>query len=153
MNMPKISLVVGILLVVQGVGFYVGTSSRSITALIPAFVGLPILVLGIVALKESARKHAMHVAAALAMLGFLAAVGRMAFSLYILQTLVCTTIFFGHGLGLYGRVERVGQIAIVAAVTLLQLWIAPLWLTRYRYGPLEWIWRTLTYMRPQPFKR
>ena len=49
MNMPKISLVVGILLVVQGVGFYVGTSSRSITALIPAFVGLPILVLGIVA--------------------------------------------------------------------------------------------------------
>ena len=78
MNMPKISLVVGILLVVQGVGFYVGTSSRSITALIPAFVGLPILVLGIVALKESARKHAMHVAAVMAMLGFLAAVGRMA---------------------------------------------------------------------------
>ena len=78
MNMPKISLVVGILLVVQGVGFYVGTSSRSITALIPAFVGLPILVLGIVALKESARKHAMHVAAALTLLGFLAAVGRMA---------------------------------------------------------------------------
>jgi uncharacterized protein len=83
----------------------------------------------------------------------LAAVGRMAFSLYILQTVVCTTIFFGHGLGLYGRVERVGQIAIVAAVTLSQLWLAPLWLSRYRYGPLEWIWRTLTYMRPQPFKR
>lgn len=78
MNMPKITLVVGVLLVVQGVGFYVGTSSQSITALIPAFVGLPILVLGIVAMKDSARKHSMHLAAALTMLGFLAAVGRMA---------------------------------------------------------------------------
>ena len=78
MSMPKITLVVGVLLVVQGVGFYVGTSSKSITALIPTFVGLPILVLGILAMKESARKHAMHLAAALAMLGFLAAVGRMA---------------------------------------------------------------------------
>jgi uncharacterized protein len=86
------------------------------------------------------------------LLNRLAAVGRMAFSLYILQTLICTTIFYGHGLGLYGRVERVGQIAIVAAVTLLQLWIAPLWLGHFRFGPLEWLWRTLTYLRPQPMK-
>jgi uncharacterized protein len=86
------------------------------------------------------------------LLARLAAVGRMAFSLYILQTLICTTIFYGHGLGLYGRVERVGQIAIVAAVTLLQLWIAPLWLRHFRFGPLEWLWRTLTYMRRQPMK-
>ena len=78
MSMPMITLAVGVLLVVQGVGFYVGTSAKSATALIPAFVGLPILVLGILALKESARKHAMHLAAALAILGFLAAVGRMA---------------------------------------------------------------------------
>jgi peptidoglycan/LPS O-acetylase OafA/YrhL len=78
MNMPKITLVVGVLLIVQGVGFYFGTESKSITALIPAFVGLPMLVLGILAMKEAARKHAMHLAAALAMLGFLAAVGRVA---------------------------------------------------------------------------
>ena len=78
MSMPKITVVVGVLLVVQGVGFYVGTSSKSITALIPTFVGLPMLVLGVLALKESARKHAMHSAAALAMLGLFAAVGRMA---------------------------------------------------------------------------
>jgi hypothetical protein len=78
MSMPKVTVAVGVVLVVQGVGFYVATSSRSITALIPTFVGLPILFLGILALKESARKHAMHLAAALAMGGFLAAVGRMA---------------------------------------------------------------------------
>ena len=78
MSMPKITLAVGVLLVIQGVGFYVGTGGKSITALIPAFVGLPILVLGILARKEAARKHAMHLAAGLALLGLLAAVGRMA---------------------------------------------------------------------------
>ena len=77
MNMPKITLLVGFLLLVQGVGFYIGTSFQSITALIPAFVGLPMLVLGILALKDSARKHAMHLASALALLGLLAAVGRV----------------------------------------------------------------------------
>ena len=78
MSMPKITVALGFLLVLQGIGFYVGTSSKSITALIPAFVGLPILVLGIVALKASARKHAMHLTAALATLGLLAALGRIA---------------------------------------------------------------------------
>jgi uncharacterized protein len=82
----------------------------------------------------------------------LAAAGRMAFSLYILQTLICTTMFYGHGFGLFGRVERVGQIAIVAGIVVLQLWIAPLWLRRFRFGPLEWLWRTLTYRRLQPMR-
>lgn len=88
------------------------------------------------------------------LLARLAAVGRMAFTLYILQTLIGTTIFYGgYGLGMFGRVERVGQIAIAAAITLLQLWVAPLWLRSYRYGPLEWVWRSLTYARRQPFRR
>ena len=78
MNMPKITIAVGVVLAVQGVGFFLATSSGSMTALIPTFLGLPIAVLGIVSLKEWARKHAMHTAAALAMLGLLAAVGRMA---------------------------------------------------------------------------
>ena len=86
------------------------------------------------------------------LLARLAAVGRMAFSLYIFQTLAATLIFYGHGLGLFGRVERVGQIAIVAALTLLQLWLAPLWLKRFRFGPLEWAWRSLTYFRRQPLR-
>ena len=86
------------------------------------------------------------------LLARLAAVGRMAFSLYILQTVIATTIFYGHGFGLFGRVDRVGQIAIVAAVTILQLGIAPLWLARFRFGPLEWLWRSLTYWRAQPMR-
>ena len=69
MNMPKTAIAIGTLLVMQGIGFYIGTDSRSVTALIPAFVGLPILAMGILAFKESARMHAMHVAAALGALG------------------------------------------------------------------------------------
>ncbi len=83
----------------------------------------------------------------------LAAVGRMAFTNYILQTVLCTWIFYGHGLGLFGQVERVDQIAIVVAVWALQLAVSPLWLKRFRFGPLEWLWRALTYGRAPPMRR
>ena len=72
-------------------------------------------------------------------------VGRMAFTNYILMTLLCTFIFFGHGLGLYGSVERKIQILIVPAIWIIILIISPLWLKRFRFGPLERIWRALTY--------
>ena len=75
----------------------------------------------------------------------LAAVGRMAFSNYILQTLIATTIFYGHGLGLFGSVQRTAQIAIVVAIWAVLLIVSPWWLRRYRFGPLEWTWRSLTY--------
>lgn len=83
----------------------------------------------------------------------LAAVGRMAFSNYILQTLIATTLFYGHGLGLFGSVERTGQAAIVIAVWIVQLILSPIWLRHYQFGPLEWVWRSLTYRRRQPMRR
>jgi len=83
----------------------------------------------------------------------LAAVGRMAFTNYIMHTVICTTIFYGHGLGLFGRVERVGQAAIVLLVWALQLIVSPIWLGHFHYGPLEWLWRSMTYMQGAPFRR
>ena len=83
----------------------------------------------------------------------LAAVGRMAFSCYILTSLICTFIFYGHGLGWFGYVSRPGQLAVTVAVWITLLIAAPLWLRRFRFGPLEWIWRTLTYAARQPFVR
>ena len=77
----------------------------------------------------------------------LAATGRMAFTNYIAQTLICTTIFYGHGFGLFGRVDRWQQAIVVFAVWGIQLWWSPLVLRRFRYGPLEWSWRELTYWR------
>jgi uncharacterized protein len=75
----------------------------------------------------------------------LAAVGRMAFSNYILMTLTCTFLFYGHGLGLFGQVERKLQILMVPAIWILMILFSMAWLKRFRFGPLERIWRGLTY--------
>jgi len=83
----------------------------------------------------------------------LAAVGQMAFSNYILDTLICTTIFYGgYGFGWYGKLERHQLYYIVAAIWMVQLIVSPIWLRHYRFGPLEWAWRSLTYWERQPFR-
>ncbi len=82
-----------------------------------------------------------------------AAVGQTALTNYLLQTILCTTIFYGHGLGWFGSVDRVGQVGVVAAVWAVQLIASPLWLRRFRYGPAEWAWRSLTYGAPPPLRR
>lgn len=75
----------------------------------------------------------------------LAAVGRTAFSCYLLQSVLCTLIFYGHGLGAFGKVNRVGQLAIVVGVWVVIVTFAWFWTRRFRYGPAEWVWRGLTY--------
>ena len=80
----------------------------------------------------------------------LAALGRTAFSNYILQTLICTTLFYGNGFGLFGAVSRVQQILIVVAIWIVQLLVAQWWLRHFAYGLLEWVWRSLTYWRRMP---
>jgi uncharacterized protein len=83
----------------------------------------------------------------------LAAVGRMAFTNYIMQSIICTIIFYGFGFGLFNQIERFPQQLIVLAIWIFQLAISPWWLKRYRFGPLEWLWRTLTYWKRQPLRR
>ena len=82
-----------------------------------------------------------------------AAVGRMALTNYFLQTIICTTIFYGHGFGFFGQVERTTQFLIVLAIWAFQLIVSPIWLNHYRFGPFEWLWRSLTYWKLQPMKR
>jgi len=77
----------------------------------------------------------------------LAAVGRMSMTHYVMQSVICALIFHGHGLGLVNQVDRVGQLGITGGVWLFQLTASPLWLRRFAYGPLEWLWRSLTYGR------
>jgi uncharacterized protein len=88
-----------------------------------------------------------------ALTGRLSVVGRMAFSCYIFETLISTLVFYGHGLGLFGTVNRVEQMLFTAGVWAVMLIAAPLWLSRFRYGPLEWVWRSLTYGRLEPLGR
>lgn len=82
----------------------------------------------------------------------LAAVGRTAFSNYVLQTVLATSIFYGHGLGLFGRVSRVEAFAVVVAIWAVQIPLSVLWLRYFRFGPLEWLWRVLTYGSRQPLR-
>jgi uncharacterized protein len=82
----------------------------------------------------------------------LAATGQMALSNYILQSVVCTFIFTGYGLGLYGRLERYQLCYVVAGCWVVSLAASPIWLRHYRFGPLEWCWRSLTYWKRQPMR-
>ena len=81
------------------------------------------------------------------------AVGRMALSNYLLQSVICTTIFYGHGLGLFGRVDRAGQLAIVVGVWVFQLAASSLWLSYFAVGPVEWVTRWLVFRRRPTFLR
>jgi uncharacterized protein len=83
----------------------------------------------------------------------LAAVGRMALSNYFLQTILCTTLFEGWGFGQFGKLDRFGLLGVVVSVWLLQLTISPLWLRWFRFGPAEWLWRSLTYGRLFPLRK
>jgi len=74
-----------------------------------------------------------------------ATVGRMALTNYLLQSVICTTIFYGHGLGLFGRVDRAGQFAIVVAVWTFEILASTAWLRYYAVGPVEWVTRLLVY--------
>jgi len=75
------------------------------------------------------------------------AAGRMAFSNYIGTTLLMTALFYGWGLGLIGQFGHAGLLAfVVLGWAAILAWSKP-WLSRFRYGPLEWLWRCLTYGR------
>ena len=82
----------------------------------------------------------------------LAAVGRMALSNYLAQTIICTTLFYGYGFGLFGKLDRFQLVGVVIAIWAFQLWYSPIWLRYFRFGPFEWLWRTLTYGKIQPMR-
>jgi uncharacterized protein len=78
--------------------------------------------------------------------------GRLALSVYVSQTVIGVLIFFGFGFGLMGRVGNSVTVPLGLAVFALQVWGSRLWLTRFRFGPLEWMWRSLTRFRLEPFR-
>ncbi len=73
--------------------------------------------------------------------------GRMAFTNYIGMSVICGLIFYGHGLGLFGSLDRLQQFLVVIAIWVVMLVVSPLVLKTYRFGPLEWFWRKLTYLK------
>ena len=86
-------------------------------------------------------------------LGWLAPAGRMALTTYLTQTAIGLGLFYGIGLGWRGTFSLAACTLTVAVVLPLQALACRLWLSRFRYGPLEWAWRRLTYGRPIPLRR
>ena len=80
-------------------------------------------------------------------------VGQMAFTNYLMQSLICGLIFYGIGFGYFGQLQRYELYYVVGGVWIFQIIVSHIWLRYYRFGPMEWIWRSLTYWKLQPFKK
>lgn len=83
----------------------------------------------------------------------LASVGRMALTNYLMHSFIALLLFTGAGFALVGELTRAQLYAVVIAIWVLQLWLSPWWLARYRFGPVEWLWRVLTYGKLMPNRR
>jgi uncharacterized protein len=95
----------------------------------------------------------IHQRPSLAILPSIASVGRMALTHYLTQSAVATTVFYGYGLGLGGNTGRLGTIGIALLIYAAQVVFSVFWLNHFRYGPAEWLWRSLTYGTRQPMLR
>lgn len=84
------------------------------------------------------------------LLGWAAPLGRMAFTNYLAQSIILGWIFYGYGLGLFGKLGVTSALGIAVAVYIAQVFFSAWWFSRYRYGPVEWLWRTLMYGEAQP---
>jgi uncharacterized protein len=82
----------------------------------------------------------------------LAAVGRTALSNYLLQSLICTAIFYSYGLALFARVRPSLGLLLTITIFLAQIALSVWWLRRFQFGPIEWLWRSLTYWQRQPMR-
>jgi uncharacterized protein len=85
-------------------------------------------------------------------LRILAPVGRMPLTTYYSQSLICTFVFYGWGLGWAGSVGVAGCTALALAIFSVQIAISHLWLRWFRFGPLEWVWRSVVYLKLQPMR-
>lgn len=83
----------------------------------------------------------------------LAPVGRMALTNYLMHSIICTTLFYGYGFGFYGKVSIFQGILLTILIFALQVPFSHFWLKYFHYGPFEWLWRSLTYMKIQPFRK
>jgi uncharacterized protein len=111
--------------------------------------GVPALALGIAASVLILWQHDTW----RRVLSFLAPVGRMALTNYLMQSVVCVTIFYGFGFGLFGTVGALRATLIALGIFLLQIVLSSIWLAYFRFGPVEWVWRQLTYGRRMELRK
>ena len=79
-------------------------------------------------------------------------VGQMAFTNYLMQSFICGLIFYGVGFGMFGKLQRYEIYYVAGLVWVIEITWSHIWLKYYRFGPMEWLWRSLTYWEKQPMK-
>jgi uncharacterized protein len=144
-------LPLGVLLTIPPARLLVGTQWDMVTTLLTDAIGIPLhlgmalgYAAGLILMTRSGRfQHAT---------ARLAACGRMALTNYLGASLITTTLFYGYGFGLFGSFKRAELIMVVIGVWFVQILFSTLWLKAYRYGPMEWIWRTLVRGESQPMR-
>lgn len=120
-------------------------SSLHIVATILLTVGIPALSLGYISVISLLFRRELWQVLLLP----LAKVGRMALSNYLFQSVVCNLLFYSYGLGLYGRISLKFGLLLSVLIFLVQIPLSAWWLKHFRFGPAEWLWRSLTYGKPQ----
>ena len=123
-------------------------SAEGLIGVVAYAFGVPALALGYIAVVATLWQQK----APRSLLGYLGPVGRMALTNYLLQTVVCVLLFYGYGLGLFGQFGATASTLIALGIFLLQIPISALWLNYFAYGPMEWIWRQLTYRKQLPLR-
>ena len=118
---------------------YLPPSSGGLLGVVMQAIGIPLLAIGYAAtvglIAASGRRF----------LTFFAPVGRMALTNYLMHSIICVALSYGFGFGLWWRIGASTAMAIAVAIILVQIPLSALWLSRFRFGPVEWVWRRLTY--------
>lgn len=147
-----ISLAVGLLLTVGGYAVFAYAAPSAVVlcwAYTALFLGMPLVAFGYAGLGVIWSRNGAP--------GFLrrgfAAVGRMALTNYIAQSVILGLIYYGHGLALRGKLDFYEAMLIAPVVWILQMIVSRFWLNHFTYGPLEWLWRCLTYVCVVPIRR
>ncbi len=121
---------------------YLPPSAGALLGVAGQGIGFPLLALGYASAIVLAAINRNSI------IGQFASVGRMALTNYLMHSIVCVTLSYGFGFGLWGRIGALQAWGIALAVVLLQIPLSRWWLSGHRYGPMEWVWRRLTYGRP-----
>jgi uncharacterized protein len=121
---------------------YLPPSGGALLGVAMQAVGIPMLALGYAATVG------LLVVDGRRIVSLFAPLGRMALTNYLMQSVICVVLSYGFGFGLWWRTGASTAVAIAAAIVLLQTPLSAWWLSRYRFGPVEWIWRRFTYARP-----
>ncbi len=149
----KIGYLIGLPLLSILAFLIIGSGFEPVTLFALDFAGQTLINPAVVLAHAALILYWVQSSAGSALMARVAATGRAAFTNYLGTSIVCTTIFYGYGFGLFGELSRAAIYIVVPGIWALMLLWSKFWLDRFRYGPLEWLWRSLARRELQPIRK